>query len=78
MIRSITTEKSGMKTTVQNVAFDRTTGKPVLTATSDGFSDMEYNRSEGATLDIVTSASRMIRQRHPRISRGRRASRNDC
>ena len=80
MIRSITTEKSGMKTTVQNVAFDRTTGKPVLTATSDGFSDMEYNRSEGATLDIVTSASRKLDlavSGIPAYPEEGRASRND-
>ena len=59
MIRSITTEESGMETVVTNLRFDPRTGSPNLTSVTDGYSDVAFD-PEGDDTGLVEFAGRKI------------------
>ena len=53
MIQSITTEKTGMETVVENIAYDKATGQALLTSTTDGFTGMQFS-ADGTSSGVST------------------------
>lgn len=48
-IKSITSEQSGMETIVENVLYNRATAQPLLTSTTDGYSDLVFDADGAGT-----------------------------